>query len=290
MRAAETERRWDLLLHGFFKDGTKPLFLYARESQGQWIAVVGSSRDPDRQGGKTYNRSWYYGDLSGVPLQDGRMKGRFTLYVTPDLWVPLDHKGYKVVFEIDAQLKSDNRNAGLYQALGVAEAASQKALAYALETELLWVETVRGRFSGRATPSEAEIDQELALAAEGRDYALVTFGRLGSSDPWLGVPVDWGQISRARVIVEAGLKDFPVTPSQGTHFFQNITSFGIGYFTVRSGSPSAFIDQKWLDAQKAESETKYVRHLSFDEPLEVAANSRTGDGVVMKPGVSLKVE
>jgi hypothetical protein len=138
-----------------------------------------------------------------------------------------------------------------------------------------------------------EIADEIgALNAElteaDRPYLLIGPGRWGSADPWLGIPVRWAQISRARCIVETEMKDVPVEPSQGTHFFQNVTSFGIGYFTVRSNSPAAFIDQKWLDAQKAASETRYVRHLSFDEPLEIAANSRTGDGVVLKPGVSLR--
>jgi CheY-like chemotaxis protein len=128
------------------------------------------------------------------------------------------------------------------------------------------------------------------LCAEGRRYLLIGPGRWGSADRWLGIPVAWSQISGVGCIVETEMEGIKVEPSQGTHFFQNITSFGIGYFTVRSKSPSAFIDQKWLDAQEADSETRYVRHLSFDEPLEIAANSRTGDGVVLKPGVTLNSE
>jgi hypothetical protein len=103
----------------------------------------------------------------------------------------------------------------------------------------------------------------------------------------LGIPVRWTQISRARCIVETQLPDIKVEPSQGTHFFQNITSFGVSYFTVSEGGPGAFIDRDWMDAQPAESETDHVRHLAFDEALEAAANSRTGHGVVMKPGVRL---
>ena len=95
----------------------------------------------------------------------------------------------------------------------------------------------------------------------------------------------WAQISRARCIVETELPDIKVEPSQGTHFFQNITSFGVSYFTV-SGS-GAFIDETWLDAQPSESGTAGVRHLAFDRPLDVAANSRTSHGVVLKPGVRL---
>jgi len=99
--------------------------------------------------------------------------------------------------------------------------------------------------------------------------------------------VRWTQISRARCIVETELPDIKVEPSQGTHFFQNITSFGVSYFTVSGSGPGAFIDRDWLDAQPAESETTYVRHITFDEPLEAAANSKTGHGVVLKPGVRL---
>ena len=98
--AQEPERHWTLLLDGLFRGGTKPLYIYARERGGEWIAAVGSSRDPDRDGRKTYNRSWYYGDLTGVPLADGRMEGRFTLHVTPDFWVPRDHRGYRIVFAV----------------------------------------------------------------------------------------------------------------------------------------------------------------------------------------------
>jgi len=113
------EQRWEIQLSDFFKGGTKPVYLYARERGGQWIAVVGSSRDPDRQGGKTYNRSWYYGDLSGVPIEDGKMKGQFTLHVTPDLWVPLDHKPYTIVFDIDASLKGKDKLEGRYKVVAV---------------------------------------------------------------------------------------------------------------------------------------------------------------------------
>lgn len=117
--APQPERKWEIHLQNFFKGGTKPLYLYARERDGQWIAVVGSSRDPDRQGGKTYNRSWYYGDLSRVPIKDGKMQGQFTLHVTPDLWVPLDHKPFTIVFEVDAALKADNQLDGTYKVVVV---------------------------------------------------------------------------------------------------------------------------------------------------------------------------
>ena len=109
------ERSWQIILDRIFREGTKPLYLYARERDGQWISVVGSSRDPDRDGGKTYNRSWYCGDLSDVPIRDGEIKGRFTLHVTPDFWVPRDHKPYDMVFEIDAELLGSDELEGTYR-------------------------------------------------------------------------------------------------------------------------------------------------------------------------------
>ena len=125
------------------------------------------------------------------------------------------------------------------------------------------------------------------LIESSRPYLLIGPGRWGSADPWLGIPVKWRQISGARCIVETELADVKVEPSQGTHFFQNITSFGIGYFTVQDRSPGAFVDWGWLESQTPADDARYVRHLRFDAPLEVAANSKTGDGVVLKPGVSL---
>lgn len=125
------------------------------------------------------------------------------------------------------------------------------------------------------------------LSAAGRSYVLIGPGRWGSADPWLGIPVKWGQISRARCIVETEMQDIKVEPSQGTHFFQNITSFGVGYFTVRSEDAGAFLDQDWLDEQPAEVETRHIRHVALPAPVEIVANSRTGNGVVLKPGVSL---
>jgi len=118
-----------------------------------------------------------------------------------------------------------------------------------------------------------------ALAEEGRDYALITFGRLGSSDPWLGVPVDWGQISRARVIVEATTEEFDVELSQGAHFFHNMTSLRIFYFTVPHHGPHP-IDWAWLDAQPVVAETEHVRHIRAASPLSILVDGRSGRGVI----------
>lgn len=125
------------------------------------------------------------------------------------------------------------------------------------------------------------------LLAGGRRYLLIGPGRWGSADKWLGIPVGWSQISSVGCIVETEMEGINVEPSQGTHFFQNITSFGIGYFTISSRDPLARIDAAWLDAQPATSDTGSVRHLSFDEPLEIVVSSRTAHGVILKPGISI---
>jgi CheY-like chemotaxis protein len=122
------------------------------------------------------------------------------------------------------------------------------------------------------------------LEAEGRPYLLIGVGRWGSSDPWLGIPVQWGQISGVRAIVESGFKDFRVTPSQGSHFFQNLTSFMVGFFTVNPYVQEGFVDWDWLLSQRAAWTGEWVRHLRFDEPLVVKMNGRTNEGVIVKPG------
>lgn len=123
------------------------------------------------------------------------------------------------------------------------------------------------------------------LLAERRPYLLVGVGRWGSLDPWLGIPVTWDQISGASVIVESGFKDFQVTPSQGSHFFQNLTSFRVGYFTVNSSDQMCFIDWDWLNEQQAVQEMNFTRHLRFDQPISVRINGHENRGVILKPGV-----
>ncbi|MBZ5640357.1 MAG: histidine kinase [Acidobacteriia bacterium] len=122
-----------------------------------------------------------------------------------------------------------------------------------------------------------------SLASSGLPYLLIGVGRWGSADPFLGIPVSWDQIAAARVIVEAGFRDFKVTPSQGTHFFQNITSSRVGYFTVNPDASEGFVDWDWLAAQPAVEEMEFVRHLRFREPLVVKMNGKRNEGVILKP-------
>ena len=121
------------------------------------------------------------------------------------------------------------------------------------------------------------------LVAEELSYILLGVGRWGSRDPWLGIPVSWDQVAGARVIVESGLRDTVVTPSQGSHFFQNLTAFEVGYFTIGEGVRDGFVDWDWLSAQPAASECGAVRHLRFRAPLVVKMDGRSGAGVVLKP-------
>ncbi len=121
------------------------------------------------------------------------------------------------------------------------------------------------------------------LAAENRPYLLVGMGRWGSNDPWLGIPVEWDDISGAAVILEAGFRDFQVTPSQGSHFFQNLSAFQIGYFTVNPDLGDGMVDWTWLETQPAVEERGCVRHLKFAKPVTVLMNGRAGEGMILRP-------
>lgn len=118
---------------------------------------------------------------------------------------------------------------------------------------------------------------------EGKHYVLVGPGRWGSSDTWLGIPVKWPNISAARVIVEAGLTNYRVDPSQGTHFFQNLTSFGVGYFTINAYINDGIYNQELLNSMPAVEETKFLRWVHFDKPLMVRMNGKKKVGVVQLP-------
>lgn len=127
------------------------------------------------------------------------------------------------------------------------------------------------------------------LAAVNRPYVLIGFGRWGSSDPWLGIPVTWPQISAARVIVETTLPDMNVEPSQGTHFFHNMTSFQVLYFTLHHSGPHR-IDWDWLRGQAALAEGKFVRHVRVRAPLTVKVDGRCGHGVILHAPTELEHE
>ncbi len=135
--------------------------------------------------------------------------------------------------------------------------------------------------SREAAQEVGRLNAELLVARV--PYLLIGVGRWGSRDPWLGIPVTWDQVAGAQAIVEAGLRDLKVTPSQGTHFFQNLTSFNVGYFTVNPDDGDGFVDWSWLDAQPARSHVAHVRHLRLEQPLLVKMDGKRGEGVVLKP-------
>ncbi|MDL2222985.1 phosphoenolpyruvate synthase [Bacteroidales bacterium OttesenSCG-928-M11] len=122
------------------------------------------------------------------------------------------------------------------------------------------------------------------MAEQDRGYILVGPGRWGSSDAWLGIPVKWPYIFNAKLIVESGLENYRIEPSQGTHFFQNLTSFGVGYFTVNSYvNGEGVFDEAFLNTQPALAETKYLRHVRFEKPLTIKIEGKKNLGVVLKP-------
>lgn len=121
------------------------------------------------------------------------------------------------------------------------------------------------------------------LVNKRKPYLLIGVGRWGTMDPWLGIPVNWDQISGAQVIVESSFKDFMVTPSQGSHFFQNLTSFMIAYFTVNSHKEEGYLDWDWLFKQKVEQELNFVKHICLKRPLTIKMNGHENKGIILKP-------
>ena len=126
-------------------------------------------------------------------------------------------------------------------------------------------------------------EQTDPVTGKSRGYVLVGPGRWGSSDPWLGIPVKWSQISEARIIVESGLENFRIDPSQGTHFFHNLTSFRVGYMTINPFINDGHYDPAFLDALPAVWEDDFIRHVQFNGELTIRIDGKTNRGVVMKP-------
>ncbi|HNY14628.1 MAG TPA: PEP/pyruvate-binding domain-containing protein [Bacteroidales bacterium] len=114
-------------------------------------------------------------------------------------------------------------------------------------------------------------------------YVLIGPGRWGSTDPWLGIPVKWQQISAARIIIESGLKNYRIDPSQGTHFFQNLTSFRVGYFTINPFINDGYYDVEYLNKMKVVYEDSVLRHVQFEKPLEIMVDGKRHKGAIMKP-------
>ncbi|MFP4374521.1 MAG: PEP/pyruvate-binding domain-containing protein [Spirochaetaceae bacterium] len=138
--------------------------------------------------------------------------------------------------------------------------------------------------AGRSVEVAREVGQiNKKLATEGRRCILIGFGRWGTTDRWLGIPVDWGHISSAQVIVESDLGDFRVDPSQGSHFFHNLISLRLGYFHIRDGRSEEFILWDWIKELPVEEQTNFVRHVRLEAPLTAKIDGRSSRGVILKP-------
>ncbi|MFO8053771.1 MAG: PEP/pyruvate-binding domain-containing protein [Bacteroidales bacterium] len=148
--------------------------------------------------------------------------------------------------------------------------------------DVIYIKT--GSFEASKNPDIANELEKLnaKFREQNENYILIGPGRWGSTDPWLGIPVKWPQISQARLIVEAGLPDYRIDPSQGTHFFQNLTAFQVGYFTVNPHENDGYYDVEYLDQKDAVYEDQYIRHVRFQEPLIAKIDGRKNKGVLFR--------
>jgi hypothetical protein len=162
---------------------------------------------------------------------------------------------------------------------------SDAVLGNGVEEDVADVVYVRPRaFEPRHAPLAAEEVAALCrpLRDARRPFLLIGYGRWGSSDPWLGIPVGWGDVAGARAIVEATLPGRPVEMSQGSHFFHNLAAFGVSYFSVPSADDGA-IDWGWLERQEVAAERTVTRHVHLEGRLRVEVDGRTGRGAVWRP-------
>jgi hypothetical protein len=150
--------------------------------------------------------------------------------------------------------------------------------------DLIVVDVARFERSESVDVAQQVARFDAILRKEGRPYLLIGVGRWGSADPHLGIGVSWNQITGTRVIVESGFRDMRVEPSQGTHFFQNLSSSNVGYFTVNPDAQDGLLDWEWLAEQPAVEEAGPVRLLRFASPVVVRMDGRSGRGVISKPG------
>lgn len=154
-------------------------------------------------------------------------------------------------------------------------------------TDLIYVK--ESEFDSAFTREMAEELNSLniKMKEDKRPYVLIGPGRWGSSDPWLGIPIKWSQISEAKVIVECGLKNFRVEPSQGTHFFQNLTSFGVGYLTINPFMGDGILDLKKAEPSEVIYDSKFIRHIRFQTPLHIFIDGRKNKGIIYSGNNSL---
>jgi CheY-like chemotaxis protein len=151
-------------------------------------------------------------------------------------------------------------------------------------SDLIYIrpDTFNASFSNEIASKLEELNEE--FRAKKKNYVLIGPGRWGSSDPWLGIPIKWGQISEARIIIESGLDQYRIDPSQGTHFFQNLTSFRVGYMTVNPYRKDGYYDVDYLANLTATFEDKFIRHIHFEKAMLIKIDGRNNKGIILKPG------
>jgi len=162
---------------------------------------------------------------------------------------------------------------------------TRQALGHGREQEICDVVYVRPSSFDRSKTVEVAGEVEILnkkLVDDERPYLLIGPGRWGTADRWLGIPVEWYQISGVRTIIETEMEELSVTPSEGTHFFQNLTSLGIGYFNVHRGEMGGRIDYEWLDSLEAIDETVFLRHIRLERPLDIRVDGRSRKGLILK--------
>jgi hypothetical protein len=165
---------------------------------------------------------------------------------------------------------------------------SESALGNGIINELHDLVYIKQNTFDSAKTCEIAIELEAIntpFSKSGKHYVLIGPGRWGSSDRWLGIPVKWPQISGAKVIIESGLQNYNVDPSQGTHFFQNLTSLKVAYLTINPHIDQGFLDTEYLDSLPAVYESEMVRHVQFEKPIKVIIHGQKRKGVILKPGV-----
>jgi hypothetical protein len=149
-------------------------------------------------------------------------------------------------------------------------------------------DTFNSSFSNEIALKLEKLNEE--FRGKKKNFVLIGPGRWGSSDPWLGIPIKWGQISEARIIIESGLDQYRIDPSQGTHFFQNLTSFRVGYMTVNPYRNDGYYDVDYLASLPAEYEDKFIRHIHFDRAMLIKIDGRNNKGIILKPGAKSAVK
>jgi hypothetical protein len=155
-------------------------------------------------------------------------------------------------------------------------------------TDLVYVDP--SRFNKMKTRDmAAQIDKlNQKLVKEGRKYILIGPGRWGTRDPYIGIPVDWSQISNAKVIVETSLEEFPLDASLGSHFFHNVTSMNVGYFSIQHDSSTSFIRWEDLEKQKVIAETEFVKHIRFKEPVCIMMDGKKRISIILRHDCRVK--